>query len=362
MKQYLFVFLCYNIAFTACGQDNSGRGMAKPMAPTGTERRLALVVGNKDYIRPDARLQNPLNDANDMAATLEALGFDVIKRTELTLSNFKKVVDEFGTRLANYDVALFYYSGHGVQFNGENYLVPIDATLQTLSDAEDDCLRLGRVMGKMKAANIKNNLVFLDACRNNPFHTTRGTAHKGLIIPNNPAGSIVVFATEEGSTADDNVIDRNGLFTSELLRHLPIPNLSLSDIVLRTRQGVYERSGQTQLPSDYNKMLGVYYFIKHDQQLLEKDYKRLLQDAILEINKNNRTGAIELFQKAQMIASENGFHDVLTTQWYENILAKAGRYFQYEEYATALDWYKVAQAINNNNDIKNKINECKAKL
>lgn len=362
MKQYLFVFLYYIFAFTVCGQNNSSRGIAKPIVPTGTERRLALVVGNKDYFRPDARLQNPLNDANDIATTLEALGFDVIKRTDLSLSNFKKVVDEFGTRLANYDVALFYYSGHGVQFNGENYLVPIDATLQTLSDAEDDCLRLGRIMGKMKAANIKNNLVFLDACRNNPFHTTRGTAQKGLIIPNNPAGSIVVFATEEGSTADDNVKDRNGLFTSELLRHLPIPNLSLSDIVLRTRQGVYERSGQTQLPSDYNKMLGAFHFVKRDNQALEKEYSELINSAVGAVNKNNRTQAIQLFEKAQMMALSYGFKNEQTTRWYENILAKAGRYFQYEEYATALDWYKVAQAIYNNDDVKIKINECKAKL
>ncbi|GAA4418490.1 hypothetical protein GCM10023187_51950 [Nibrella viscosa] len=237
-------------------------------APAGTERRLALVVGNQDYLRQDARLRNPVNDANAVGKALDALGFDVILATNLSMSAFRKAVDDFGSRLAGYDVALFYYSGHGLQFNGENYLVPVDATLQTLSDAEDDCLRLGRIMGKMKAARVRNNIVFLDACRSNPFPKNMGdkaAPQKGLVIPNNPPGTLVVFATEEGSTADDNARESNGLFTSELLKYLTVPDLSLSDIVLNTRQGVYARSGERQLPADYNKMLGAFYFVKRDK-------------------------------------------------------------------------------------------------
>ncbi|MFN8348776.1 MAG: SUMF1/EgtB/PvdO family nonheme iron enzyme [Spirosomataceae bacterium] len=270
MRTFFFNLLFPLLTLLSCkapafSQTKSWKTIDKSQMPAGTERRLALVVGNKDYSRADARLQNPLNDANDVAAALEALGFDVIKHTNLTLAQFKKAADDFGARLANYNVALFYYSGHGLQFNGENYLVPVDANLQALSDAEDDCLRLGRVMGKMKAANVKNNIVFLDACRDNPFPKTDGTKGqpaRGLIIPNNPAGTMVVFATEEGRTADDNAGARNGLFTGELLKHIGTPNLSLSDIVLNTRQGVYEQSRQNQLPADYNKMLGAFYFVK----------------------------------------------------------------------------------------------------
>ncbi|MFN3783065.1 MAG: caspase domain-containing protein [Spirosomataceae bacterium] len=330
-----------------------------------TEKRIALVIGNKNYERTDAALQNPINDANDMAKTLDGLGFDVLKYTDLTFAGFKRAIDEFGEKLPNYDVALFYFSGHGVQFNGENYLVPIDARLQTLSDSEDDCIRLGRIMGKMKAADVKSSLVFLDACRNNPFPKsdgTRGATRSGLIIPNNPAGSVVVFATEEGSTADDNMLERNGLFTSELLRHLPVPNASLSDIILKTRQGVYERSGKNQLPSDYNKMLGSFYFVKEDKEGMEKEYLNLFELGISEVAKNNRAQAITSFQKAQDLGNKHSIRNSLSVQWYNTILTKASRYYQYEEYATALEWYKVAQAINDTSEVREKMNECKTKL
>jgi formylglycine-generating enzyme required for sulfatase activity len=265
MKLSFTLFIWLGMVHLGHAQSKSMTPISKGDMPAGSERRLALVVGNKDYRRADARLTNPLNDADDMARALEALGFDVILKKNLTLADFKTATDEFGSKLSQYNVALFYYSGHGLQFNGENYLVPIDANLQTLSDAEDDCLRLGRIMGKMKAANTKNNLVFLDACRNNPFPKSdgsKGRPAEGLTIPNNPPGTMVVFATEEGSTADDNASARNGLFTSELLLHLSTPNLSIGDIVLSTRQGVYRRSNELQLPSDYNKMLGVFYFIR----------------------------------------------------------------------------------------------------
>ena len=274
-KTLLFFLVVSLVAFnqSTFAQPSSRGMMALNSSTKKTERRIALVIGNKNYEHPGAALQNPINDADDMAITLDGLGFDVIKRTDLTLSSFNYILDEFGEKLPNYDVALFYFSGHGVNFNGENYLVPIDAHLQTLLDSEGDCIRLSRIMDKMKSAEVKNSLVFLDACRNNPFpksNGVRGTTRSGLIIPNNPAGSAVVFATEEGSTADDNTKERNGLFTSELLLHLPVPNLSLSDIILKTRQGVYERSGKNQLPSDYNKMLGGFYFVKESENSLPK--------------------------------------------------------------------------------------------
>lgn len=106
------------------GWGQANRSVAKPTAPASTERRLALVVGNKDYGRPDARLQNPLNDANDMAATLRNLGFEVITRSNLDRSRLETAIDDFASRLQGYDVGLFYFSGHGMAVQGENYLLP----------------------------------------------------------------------------------------------------------------------------------------------------------------------------------------------------------------------------------------------
>ena len=231
-------------------------------APAGTERRLALVIGNKDY-QNVSRLNNPLNDADDMAAALRELGFEVILRKNLTQSDFLRNIDDFGDRLRQYDVGLFYYSGHGVQHNGENYLVPIDANAKTAPEIEYACVKLGRTLAKMEGANLKVALALLDACRDSPFPaTTKSTTAKGLNIPNNPPGSFVAFSTRAGSTADDNQQGRNGLFTAELLRHLTTPNLGIRTILDRTTQGVSSRSNKSQIPGRYDELTGDFVFVE----------------------------------------------------------------------------------------------------
>lgn len=231
------------------------------ISPAGTERRLALVIGNKDY-QYVSRLNNPLNDAEDMASALSSLGFEVILRTNLTEKDLTRTIDEFGNRLRQYDVGLFYYSGHGVQHGGENYLVPVDAQVKVSSEIEYTCVKLGRTMAKMEGANLKVSLAFIDACRDSPFPaTTKSTLAKGLSIPNNPPGSFVAFSTRAGSSADDNQEGRNGLFTSELLRHLTIPNLGVRDILDRTTQGVSARSNRNQIPGRYDELTGDFKFV-----------------------------------------------------------------------------------------------------
>ncbi|MFN3589367.1 MAG: SUMF1/EgtB/PvdO family nonheme iron enzyme [Spirosomataceae bacterium] len=199
---------------------------------------------------------------DDMAAALSSLGFEVILRKNLTEKELTRVIDEFGNRLRQYDVGLFYYSGHGVQDRGENYLVPVDAQVKASSEIEYTCVKLGRTMAKMEGANLKVSLAFIDACRDSPFPaTTKSTLAKGLSIPNNPPGSFVAFSTRAGSTADDNQEGRNGLFTSELLRHLTIPNLGVRDILDRTTQGVSARSNRNQIPGRYDELTGDFKFV-----------------------------------------------------------------------------------------------------
>jgi formylglycine-generating enzyme required for sulfatase activity len=233
-------------------------------APTGTERRLALVIGNRDYTRADARLQNPVNDAYDVAATLQNLGFEVIKRTNLDRASLETAVDDFAAKLIGYDVGLFYFSGHGMAFQGENYLLPTDANLSFENQARSQCVSLRRILDGMEGAQAKISLVLLDACRNNPFKRSwsRSTGGNGLVIPNNPRGSMVAFATREGSTADDNAGERNGLFTSELLKRLSIPNLGLRDILDRTIEGVESRSSGRQVPGRYDELRGNFVFVQ----------------------------------------------------------------------------------------------------
>ncbi|MDF7821838.1 caspase family protein [Runella sp. MFBS21] len=131
-----FLFSLGLLSTPAFAQPTGMKPIDKSQMPAGTEQWLALVVGNKDYIWADARLQNLLNDANGVAAALQTLGFEVILRKNLTQSDFLRNIDDFGDRLRQYDVGLFYYSGHGVQHNGENYLVPIDANTKTAQKIE----------------------------------------------------------------------------------------------------------------------------------------------------------------------------------------------------------------------------------
>ena len=258
------------------------------ISPAGTERRLALVIGNKDY-QYVSRLNNPLNDAEDMASALSSLGFEVILRTNLTEKDLTRTIDEFGNRLRQYDVGLFYYSGHGVQHGGENYLVPVDAQVKVSSEIEYTCVKLGRTMAKMEGANLKVSLAFIDACRDSPFPaTTKSTLAKGLSIPNNPPGSFVAFSTRAGSTADDNQEGRNGLFTSELLRHLTVPNLGVRDILDRTTQGVSARSNRNQIPGRYDELTGDFKFVITDTEESKSEIQTVNKEPVNLFNRQSQ--------------------------------------------------------------------------
>lgn len=143
-----FLLICF-WAISPVSAQNKGMKPVQGIAPEGTERRLALVIGNKDY-RYISRLNNPVNDADDMATALQSLGFEVILKKNLTQNDFLRAIDEFGNRLQKYDVGLFYFSGHGVQYAGENYLVPIDADVKAAPEIEYSCVKLGRTMAKME--------------------------------------------------------------------------------------------------------------------------------------------------------------------------------------------------------------------
>lgn len=237
-------------------------------APEGTERRLALVVGNKDY-QHVRKLQNPLNDAADMTKALQSLGFEVITITNTTLGQLIAGINRFKDKLTTSDVALVYYSGHGLSYGGKNYLLPVDAEVRCLEQVEENGVSLNRILGDIAARNVRNSFVFLDACRNLPDlqvcdKTSKDlTGGAGLVRPtNNPKGSMIVFATEEGGTADDNVTGRNGLFTEALLRYLTIPNLSIRAILDKTDLAVDEKSGGHQSPGRYDKIRGEFVFLQ----------------------------------------------------------------------------------------------------
>ena len=225
-----------------------------------SEKRLALVIGNARY-QHGGSLDNPVNDARSMKSVLQELGFTVIKRENCTQRDVKKAIDDFGRKLKGYDVALFFYAGHGIQVNGNNYLVPVDARLENENDVEYDAVRADRVLAKMESAGSKTNIVILDACRDNPFERSwrRGTRGKGLAFMNAPSGSLIAYATSPGNTASDGR-GENGLYTSALLKHIKTPNLTIEQLFKRVRSTIMDWSNEEQIPWESTSLRGDFYF------------------------------------------------------------------------------------------------------
>jgi len=225
--------------------------------PARAERRTALIIGNGAY--KDFPLKNPANDATDMAALLRRQGFDV---TLLTNANKAKMVDavrEFGMKLRQGGVGLFFFAGHGLQIRGENYLVPVGARVEAEAEAEFECLEANRVLRMMEDAKNDLNIVILDACRNNPFARSFRSADRGLAQMNAPTGSLVAFATAPGSVAADGE-GRNGLYTGYLLRHMAEPGVPVLQMLMRVRNDVLKASGRKQTPWESSSLTGDFFF------------------------------------------------------------------------------------------------------
>jgi hypothetical protein len=225
-----------------------------------SQKRLALVIGNSLY-QYGGTLKNPINDARAMKSKLERLGFTVMKCENCSQKDMKRTIDDFGSKLQNYDVGLFFYAGHGVQVNGNNYLVPVDSKLEYERDVEYNCVQAGRVLGKMESARSKINLVILDACRDNPFARSwsRSTSSKGLAFMNAPSGSLIAYATSPGNTASDGS-GANGLYTSAILQYIGQADLQIEDMFKKVRQKVIKDSGGKQTPWESTSLTKDFYF------------------------------------------------------------------------------------------------------
>ena len=167
-----------------------------------SSKRIALVIGNGAYTKAPP-LKNPPNDARDMAATLRTLGFDVTSGINTNQRDMKRLIREFGQKLKTGGSGLFYYAGHGVQSKGRNYLIPIDADIQSEAEVEDAGVDASLVLNYMDDAQNGLNIVILDACRNNPFSRSFRSASTGLAQVDAPTGTLIAYATAPGRVASD---------------------------------------------------------------------------------------------------------------------------------------------------------------
>lgn len=264
----LVVAFVFSLAWQSPPVLGQARG-AKTNLPTGgLGRRMALVLGNKAYKYAN-KLQNPVNDANDMAVALKQLGFEVSPPTiDADYRTTIAAINDFVAKLQPDDVVILYYSGHGIGYNGKNYILPTDANITCIERIDEHGISIGRIQSDFEQKHVRTSLLFLDACRNMPTlkacqsNTKDLSAPGGMVRPaNTPHGSMMIFATEEGTTADDNLTGRNGLFTGELLKYLTLPGLGIRAIIDSTIAGVMTRTNGFQSPARYDKLWGDFVFL-----------------------------------------------------------------------------------------------------
>lgn len=221
--------------------------------------RLALIIGNADY--QQGKLTNPVNDARAMAATLQQLGFKVLKLENATQEEMENAIRDFGQALNANTVGLFYFSGHGVQHNGQNYLIPIRAMSQvhTADQLRYKTVNAGYILDTMKQSGSGLNLFFLDACRNTPFKSFSRSVTKGLARISGAEGTLIAYATAPGTVAYDGH-GTNSPYTNSLLYWMRQPDMPIELVLKKVRAGVKKETGDKQSPWYEASIDGDFYF------------------------------------------------------------------------------------------------------
>lgn len=225
------------------------------------EPRLALVIGNSAY-QNNKPLNNPANDAEAVAKVLNTAGFEVVMAFDLSRDLMKQTIEEFAARIKEKgpdSVALVYYAGHGLQVDGENFLVPVDVKLQGEDDVPEQGVKLAYVMGALEAAPSRMRIVILDACRNNPFAVSGEAGGKGLAIVDAPTGSIVAYSTAPGTEAFDGS-GRHSPYAAAFMRTVKQPNMPIEQVFKKVRLLVNESTDSKQTPWESSSLTSDFVF------------------------------------------------------------------------------------------------------
>ncbi len=250
------------------GQASFSREIDRGLEGQSDQKRIALIIGNSHY--QSRSLRNPVNDAQDIARTLRNLGFSVMLKTDANQAIMESAINAFAKKLRRGVVGLFYYSGHGVQYQGNNYLIPIGA-ISSIYSAEQlkyKTVNTGYVLGAMANAGNKLNIVILDACRDNPFKGFSRGLQRGLarVQKSEAEGTLIAYATSPGNTASDGY-GRNSPYTKHLLRLMPTPNLPIELLFKKVRVAVKRETGGRQSPWYEASIEGDFSFVRTRQNI-----------------------------------------------------------------------------------------------
>ncbi|RXT56199.1 hypothetical protein B6S44_09085 [Bosea sp. Tri-44] len=289
------------------------------MAAPASERRVALVIGNSSY-RNAPVLPNTVNDARDMAAALRKVGFEVVDGIDLDKRGMDTALTRFARLAQDADSVMFYFAGHGFQFNGENYLVPVEAKIEDEAGVQYETTRLNDVVTALNfAKGVK--IMVLDACRNNPFvnqlakrQATRGfSVGSGLAPVARAQGMVIAYATQANDVAADGT-GRNSPFTAALVREIDQPGLEVATMFRRVQKSVYDATAGRQTPELSLSLLGDFYLNLAEtdasvwQRIRSTDEPDVLKDFIqrypassLSIDARTR---LDLIERRSIAASE----------------------------------------------------------
>lgn len=241
--------------------------LATAQASATTEKRVALVIGNGAYVNA-ATLTNPANDARLMSDRLKALGFQVITGIDVTKAAFDQKVREFAKTLTTADTAVLFYAGHGLQVAGVNYLLPIDAKLDSERDLHFEATPIDVILQQMELdRENKTNIVFLDACRDNPLSRSlarsMGTRSvglgRGLAQTNSGVGTFISYSTQPGNVALDGS-EANSPFTTALAKYIGEVGRPITSVMTNVRKDVIATTGGKQVPWDNSALTGDFFF------------------------------------------------------------------------------------------------------
>jgi len=226
-----------------------------------SENRVALVIGNSAY-QVNKPLNNPVNDAQAVSQMLNQAGFEVVMAFDLTRDIMKQTVEEFAARVlekGNNTVAMVYYAGHGVQADGENYLIPIDAKFSDENDLPEQGVKLADIVAALEATQTKARIVVVDACRNNPFGGSANDENGGLALVDAPEGALIAYSTAPGTVAFDG-LGKHSPYAAAFMRTARTPNLPVEQVFKKVRLLVNDSTDKKQTPWDSARLKTEFVF------------------------------------------------------------------------------------------------------
>lgn len=336
-----------------------------PVSFLYAQQKYALVIGNGNYTGI-SRLNNPVNDANDMEAALRDLGFTVDKVLNGNLTDMENAIIRLKNRLSvtQNSYGFLFYAGHGVQSNGVNYLIPVGVNIPSESFLRERSVSVQAMLDELNEAGNTLNIVVLDACRDNPFSWARSGSRGLTVLSNQPADSIIVYATSAGSTASDGT-GRNGLFTSHLLNNLKTPGLEITEVFRLTGAAVSQASSRQQIPAIYNQFFGTAYLGSRPTaptQIVPQSAQgvRVWEETIYIPGFGNLRYSLsnDINELENIIKSRTGMNygDLNTYLWFENTASEVqhAKDFQYLlnnniDYSLAISSQSVKDMMSRNN-------------